>query len=231
MYVINDELKYIIVTFAKSGCSTVRIIHTYLMNDNDEDKHHGIQKRDMIGLKDEIDKYSDYKKIMVYRNPYNRIASLYYQKICGIKGITRGGKYCEEPYRLTEEVNTFNKFLDKLNEGYYDEDLHFLPQKIPFEIDRFDQIIELSEIDKIFLDVDNQLNERIKNIMGAKRWNELSKYEYEGYLSDYDFHKDVNEILKDNKIPKYDTKLNEKTMEKIRNGYGDDFIENYTVSI
>ena len=34
MYVINDEYKYILFTYAKSGCSTVRIIHTYLTYPN-----------------------------------------------------------------------------------------------------------------------------------------------------------------------------------------------------
>ena len=56
LYVINDNYKYILFTYAKSGCSTVRIIHTYLKYEDSinedffEDKHHGIQNRDIDNL-------------------------------------------------------------------------------------------------------------------------------------------------------------------------------------
>ena len=192
MYVINDEYKYILFTYAKSGCSTVRIIHTYLTYPNCinedffEDKHHGIQNRDIDYLVNNLDKYKDYKKILIYRNPYNRVVSLFYQKICGVMGITYKGYLYKEPYRLSKEINTFDKYLDNLFKGNFDDDHHFLPQKKP-DI-AFDQILEISEIKNIFKDIDDNLNNKIKSILSNKsKWNELEKYDYDNNLTHYDF--------------------------------------------
>lgn len=229
MYVINDDLKYILLTYAKSGCSTVRIIHTYLKYENEineeyfEDKHHGIQNRDVDNLLNNLNKYKDYKKILIYRNPYNRLVSLFYQKVCGIMGVTYKNSLYKEPYRLTKDINTFDKYLDYLCSGYFDYDHHFLPQKKPNII--FDQILEISEIKNIFNGIDNDLNKKINVILSNKsKWNELEKYEYDGDLTYYDFFIDENKLISNNKIPKYNTLLNNYTMQKIKDNYKDDFI-------
>lgn len=228
MYVINHEYKYIFFTYAKSGCSTVRIIHTHLtFHDNDEeyfeDRHHGIQDRDVDNLLNNLDKYKNYKKILIYRNPYNRIVSLFYQKVCGIMGITYKGILYKEPYRLTKDINTFDKYLDKLFIGYFDDDHHFLPQKKPNIT--FDQVLEISEIKKIFKDIDDNLNEIINLILSNKsKWNELEKYDYDEDLTHYDFFNDDKNLIKNNKIPKYNSLLNTYTIQKIKENYKDDFI-------
>lgn len=229
MYVINDEYKYILFTYAKSGCSTVRIIHTYLTYPNCinedffEDKHHGIQNRDIDYLVNNLDKYKDYRKILIYRNPYNRVVSLFYQKICGIMGVTYKGYLYKEPYRLSKEINTFDKYLDNLFAGYFDDDHHFLPQKKP-DI-AFDQILEISEIKNIFKDIDNNLNDKINSILSNKsKWNELEKYDYDNNLTYYDFFIDESKLIINNKIPKYDTLLNYYTVQKIKKSYMDDFL-------
>ena len=229
MYVINEDYKYILFTYAKSGCSTVRIIHTYLKYENEinkeyfEDKHHGIQNRDVDNLLNNLNKYKDYKKILIYRNPYNRLVSLFYQKVCGIMGVTYKDYLHKEPYRLTNDINTFDKYLDKLCNGYFDYDHHFLPQKKPSII--FDQILEISEIKNIFNGIDNYLNKKINVILSDKsKWNELEKYEYDGDLTYYDFFIDENKLISNNKIPKYNTLLNNYTMQKIKDNYKDDFI-------
>jgi len=229
MYVINDEYKYILFTYAKSGCSTVRIIHTYLTYPNCtnedffEDKHHGIQNRDIDYLVNNSDKYKDYKKILIYRNPYNRVVSLFYQKICGIMGVTYKGHLYKEPYRLSKEINTFNKYLDNLFTGYFDDDHHFLPQKKP-DI-AFDQILEISEIKNIFKDINDNLNKKINSILLNKsKWNELEKYDYDNNLTHYDFFIDESKLINNNKIPKYDTLLNNNTIQKIKDNYMDDFL-------
>jgi len=229
MYVINDDYKYILFTYAKSGCSTVRIIHTYLKYENEinkeyfEDKHHGIQNRDVDNLLNNLNKYKDYKKILIYRNPYNRLVSLFYQKVCGIMGVTYKDSLHKEPYRLTKNINTFDKYLDKLFLGYYDCDHHFLPQKKPNIA--FDQVLELSEIKNIFKDIDDNLHKKINLILLNKsKWNELEKYEYNGDLTYYDFFIDEEKLISNNKIPKYNTLLNNYTMQKIKDNYKDDFI-------
>jgi len=229
MYVINHDYKYILFTYAKSGCSTVRIIHTYLTYHNCineeyfEDKHHGIQNRDVDNLINNLDKYKDYIKILIYRNPYNRLVSLFYQKVCGIMGVTYKDSLHKEPYRLTKDINTFDKYLDKLFIGYFDDDHHFLPQKKPNII--FDQVFEISEIKNIFKGIDNNLNKKINLILTNKsKWNELEKYDYDIDLTNYDFFINENKLINNNKIPKYNTLLNSYTMEKIKKNYKDDFL-------
>ena len=172
---------------------------------------------------DNLDKYKDYKKILIYRNPYNRLVSLFYQKVCGIMGVTYKDYLHKKPYRLTNDINTFDKYLDKLCNGYFDYDHHFLPQKKPSII--FDQILEISEIKNIFNGIDNYLNKKINVILSDKsKWNELEKYEYDGDLTYYDFFIDENKLISNNKIPKYNTLLNNYTMQKIKDNYKDDFI-------
>ena len=229
MHVINDDYKYILFTYAKSGCSTVRIIHTYLTYPNCinedffEDKHHGIQNRDIDYLVNNLDKYKDYKKILIYRNPYNRVVSLFYQKICGVMGITYKGYLYKEPYRLSKEINTFDKYLDNLFKDIFDDDHHFLPQKKP-DI-AFDQILEISEIKNIFKDIDDNLNNKINSIFSNKsKWNELEKYDYDNNLTNNDFFIDEKKLINNNKIPKYDTLLNYYTVQKIKESYMDDFL-------
>jgi len=229
MYVINHDYKYILFTYAKSGCSTVRIIHTYLTYPNCineeffEDKHHGIQNRDVDKLINNLDKYKDYKKILIYRNPYNRLVSLFYQKVCGIMAVTYKGCLYKEPYKLTKDINTFDKYLDKLFVGYFDNDHHFLPQKKPNII--FDQVLEIGEIKNIFKEIDNNLNKKINLIISNKsKWNELTKYDYDNNLSFYDFFIDENKLINNNRIPNYNCLLNDNIIQKIKQNYKDDFI-------
>jgi len=229
MYLINDNYKYILFTYAKSGCSTTRIIHTYLKYEDSlnqdflEDKHHGIQNRDIDNLITNIDKYKNYKKILIYRNPYNRLVSLFYQKVCGIMGVTYKGSFYKEPYRLTKDINTFDKYLDKLFIGYFDDDHHFLPQKKPEIV--FDQILEISEIKNIFKNIDDNLNNKINLILLNKsKWNELKKYDYDFNLTNYDFFIDEKKLIINNEIPKYNTLLTDNVIKKIKKKYKDDFI-------
>ena len=99
MYVINHEKKYLIFMYPKSGCSTLRVLHAYLVTNPEEhtrkhfeDKHHGIQRRDDDVLLRDWELYKDYCKVLVYRDPYARVVSLFFQKVCGVPGVTYGAE-------------------------------------------------------------------------------------------------------------------------------------------
>ena len=86
MYVINHDKKYLIYMYPKSGCSTLRVLHAYLSTPPDEhtrehfeDAHHGIQRRDDHALRMHWWRYEDYCKVLVYRDPYARVVSLFFQ--------------------------------------------------------------------------------------------------------------------------------------------------------
>jgi len=138
-------------------------------------------------------------------------------------GVTYKDSLYKEPYRLTNDINTFDKYLDKLFLGYFDDDHHFLPQKKPNII--FDQVLEISEIKNIFKDINDNLHKKINLILSNKsKWNELEKYDYDIDLTNYDFFIDEDKLINNNKIPKYNSLLNNYTMRKIKDNYKDDFI-------
>ena len=89
-------------------------------------------------------------------------------------GITYKGYLYKEPYRLSKEINTFDKYLDNLFKGNFDDDHHFLPQKKP-DI-AFDQILEISEIKNIFKDIDDNLSYKyLFNPIAEKLPNSVSR--------------------------------------------------------
>lgn len=66
---------------------------------------------------------------------------------------------------------------------------------------------------------------KINLILSNKsKWNKLEKYEYDIDLTNYDFFIDEDKLINNNKIPKYNTLLNNYTMQKIKDNYKDDFI-------
>tara|TARA_B100002051_G_scaffold153688_1_gene145467 strand:+ start:802 stop:1776 length:975 start_codon:yes stop_codon:yes gene_type:complete len=136
MYVINHDKKYVIYMYPKSGCSTLRVLHAYLSTPPDtharehfEDLHHGIQRRDDDALRRHWPEYADYCKVLVYRDPYARVVSLFFQKVCGVPGVTYGGVLYEEPVRLGPSLRTFADFVRVLVTGRFEDDEHFRPQK------------------------------------------------------------------------------------------------------
>ena len=69
------------------------------------------------------------------------------------------------------------------------------------------------------------LNEIINLVLSNKsKWNELDKYDCDEDLTNYDFFNDEKNLIKNNKIPKYNSLLNTYTIQKIKENYKDDFI-------
>ena len=233
-YLVNDNYKYIILCYPKSGSSTLRLLHIY-MNSNQkkkndplfEDKHHNIDEYTNFKYKKE---YDSYYKVIVYRNPYERLCSIFYQKICGIisLNITENNKLMYQPQKINAELNTFDKCIDYIILNKI-EDIHFYPQqKNGF---KYDEIIEINNITNIFKknkELNNLVNEIIsKHNLNYK--NYIKKYDLDSFrdLHDYNFHKDTDKLLKKHKVPAYKYLLNEKIIRKIKDNYKDDFLDFY----
>ena len=54
--------------------------------------------------------------------------------------------------------------------------------------------------------------------------DKMIKYDYDNNLTHYDFFIDESKLINNNKIPKYDTLLNNNTIQKIKDNYMDDFL-------
>lgn len=240
IYLINDKYKYIILCYPKSGCSVLRLLHLYL-NDNVkdrkkdtlfEDKHHNLPPKNFVYKQE----YDSYYKVIVYRNPYERLCSLFYQKVCGVisTNITNNNKLMDQPKRLNGEINTFNKWLDALISNKYDNDIHFQPQKKNFF--KYDEIIEINNITNIFYK-NEKLNTLVNETLlkyNLNNKNSLEKYDFENFkdLSNYDFYKDNDKLLTTlGKVPNYKYLLNEENIRKIHDNYKDDFFKeiNYLI--
>ena len=218
--------------FPKSGCTVVRLLHLYLNEDKDqhltktefEDKHHS------LGFIDpDFSKYKNYFKIIVYRSPYDRIISAFYQKIAGVtsSNVHKGGELISQPRCLSKEKNTFNKWLDLIVTGQH-HDFHFIPQTIGAECKDFN-IINIEDILGIFLNYNKELHTSANKILREENIlikNNLIKYDLPHFedLTDYDFYKDERGYLRLSEVPNYRYLLTDETKNKIKEHYKDDFL-------
>ena len=234
MYVINHHKKYIIYMYPKSGCSTLRVIHAYLsttpeehLQEHFEDKHHGIQCRDDDHLFANWKLYKDYCKVLVYRDPYARVVSLFFQKVCGVPGVTYAGKLYEEPVRLSSSMRTFYDFVNVLITQIYHHDEHFQPQKKPPHFDEFDQVLEISHVQAIFQDYRPDLHQEVVDIFAKTQkdaWNKLNKFDAPaGSYAHYDFWEDSEGLRISHKVPCKDAMLTPEICAVINKRYYDDF--------
>ena len=232
MYVLNHQKKYMIYMFPKSGCSTLRILHAYLSAPESEwdteffeDRHHGIQRRDDDALLAQWDRYTDYTKVLVYRNPYERVVSLFFQKVCGVQAVTYRGKPYEEPIRLHARMRTFAQFVTVLLTCHYHHDEHFCPQRLPSR--NFDRVLELSAVPTLFAGLRPDLDAEVQRVLAYTQrssWNRIPKVDLpEGSYADYDFYRDSEGVLADGKLPCYTAMLTPEIRRKIDLFYGDDF--------
>lgn len=228
----SDKYKYIICTYPKSGCTVLRLLHLYLNKDDNEvldykfeDKHHELDTN-IFNINDPI--YDEYHKVVVYRNPYERLCSIFYQKICGVmsENIKFENKLIEQPCRLTDTRSTFNKWVYILYKRKV-KDMHFEPQsKHSF---KFDETLEISNIQEIFKQ-NKELNKLVNSLMeqhNINHRNSMHYYELPEFrdLSNYDFFKDEDKLIKEFSVPHCKYLLTQEMKNIIKNNYRDDFFE------
>ena len=226
----SDKYKYIICTYPKSGCTVLRLLHLYLNKDDNEvldykfeDRHHYIDFK-IYNINDTI--YDGYHKVVVYRNPYERLCSIFYQKICGVmtENIKFQNKLIEQPYLLTKEKNTFKLWLNYMDKKI---DFHFEPQsKHSF---KFDETLEISSVQEIFKQ-NKELNKLANSLMeehSINHRNSMNYYELPEFrdLSNYDFFKDEDKLIKEFSVPHCKYLLTQEMKNIIKNNYPDEFLE------
>jgi len=225
--------------FPKSGCSTLRILHLYMSTDEREhgekffeDRHHGIQRRDDEQLHQEWARYQDYTKVLVYRNPYERVVSLFFQKVCGVPAVTYRGEWYTEPNRLLHTMRTFAQFVDVLVSCCYHHDEHFCPQKVTGTLHDYDQVLDIKDIKLIFNDKRPDLHKEVGAIFektGRTAWNQMSKLQAApGAYASYDFYQDPAQLLPGKVVPSYSAMLTPQLCRKIQDYYQDDFTASVT---
>ena len=239
MYVVNHDAKYMIFMFPKSGCSTLRVLHLRLLKQVptqstfNEDPYHRIQRDSR-----HAPEYPDYIKVLVYRNPYERIASMFFQVFCGVPGAFKAGKLMRPRRRLSPTINTFNRFLDELfrKKMKFTWDQHFLPQHPSMPLNAFDQVLSLEDVDQLFRGVDDHLHSQVRAIMAAQNKTSntgfsrnvltVNRANFSGQtLEDYDFWQDRDKIISKNSVPPYHLLLTEAVKARIRMHYDDKFFD------
>ena len=228
---VNDEYKYIILCFPKSGCSTVRLLHLKLLGgtDSDYDMHHIIQNYSYNQTKlndlllSDTGQYKNYYVTCIYRDVESRVCSAFFQKTQGIKSskLTFGNKQNEEPF--IRSITSFSDYLESMVPNSFFNDYHFQPQQTNFPLNKIHDFLHIRDISSIFKRYDSRLNklasEYLKSIGYA---NEITKYTCNENLFTYNFVTDKNNYIQNNSVPSYNSLLCSESIGKIKNIYQND---------
>ena len=226
---INDTYKFIILTFPKSGCSTIRYIYQKVHScefpqcERDavtETSFHAwtglsYMSRNIETLRNP--KYKEYYKVGVIRNTYERVCSMYFNRHLDIR--------YELKFKGIASHDTFIDFLNRLKNL---ENQHFQPQ---IGHPCIDEYIFLDNIYEGLFALYNRVNLNPEQIAvfvdlknsGIAKEQAKNKIDFKKDLSSYDFKKDVGQLgVCPMVIPSYENMLNEETTSLIYARYKDE---------
>lgn len=215
MFIVNDTKKFILVTFAKSGCSTLRLAVTRMLYpDLTEDeqlvKYHSVQQSFI-----EFEKLASYHVVCVYRNTFERLASTFVDKILQYPTSVKE-KFV--PYYSGQK--TFHAFIQYLEDVAHlpETDVHFQHQYISKSIVPYiDEYVDIRNLDSIF---SHDLELRDEFLSHCTRMNVSSQRNDVCYnLSYYDFETDVNGLRQSALVPSYRNFFNNTLIRQIERVY------------
>lgn len=164
--------------------------------------------------------YDNYIKVIVVRNPYDRVVSLFIDKFINIK---------DNIYKfLSTDDITFNIFLELLekekNESeFYESNKHFIPQSLWRENINFDYVIKLESFQDDMLNfIHKEIDENYKYDFTKKAGNFKSNYNEDNY--DDLTNLKLSELRNFESINKKGF-LNKKNKDIIYNLYKNDFLK------
>jgi hypothetical protein len=150
-FLVDNERKIIFGCSTKCGCSHIKTIWWFLINDKIENEIH--TSKDRNDLPDDIENYTS---IIISRNPYKRIVSGFLEKY---------GKNGDFRHLWKHSTLSFSKFVNKviISDWKTIDELHFAPQTSQ----AFDKKILSSKIIK-FYDICNIDYTYIENLFKKK---------------------------------------------------------------
>ena len=190
----SDKLKLIIFYNAKCGCTSLKNFvynieenTTYKGNNIHNHIGHFNQNKYFVTIENIYEKYPNYKKILVFRNPLERIISFYKNKIL----ISKEDNHIDIDSLIMIDNNiSFGKFIKLLeivkpNKFQH----HLIPQTTYINKDWIDEIIDLRDLNSFlskYSDINYCLNKTSKDI-NLEISEETIKIIKDIYKEDYDF--------------------------------------------
>jgi len=239
---INHKYKYIIQTFEKSGCSTLK--NLFLTVHLDEFSHFNKKEIKKLGnlafhnnqyehissseniFTDQI--YKNYYKFSIVRNSYERVISMYFNRVLDVPDFNYLMKSRWPPTK-EEIINrgplseiTFDQFLiSTINNG----NLHWDPQPITENINKYLYLNEINKtlprLYKSVIKVENSKLVLIKKLIQDKKEylkNKIYKINYK--LNNYNFKEDkLNLNIMKNGVPQKSLMITEENAQIIKEKY------------
>ena len=218
MFLVSDKYKYVIICYPKSGCTALRLVHLYMdhaeyaeipetVRDEFEGTHHHIQE---VVLPARVN--SSWYVVQVFRNPYERALSTFFQKWLAINS---GENDVVQHPRCKTAMTSFGEFLEAYNTV---EDIHFNPQrKHPMA----QEFVDLSDVStQLFKNSRQELYAKMSKIYSKiKNRNRLPR-SHKGLPHDFLNHRYT--VADVQVAPQY-VGLDQATKQLIRHKINDDF--------
>ena len=156
MYIVDDKHKIILLFFAKSGCSTVRLAYVNMIFDDMSEpekheylarhgsvfkSHHAVARSGALYLHQS--KFADYTVVCVFRNTFKRLASTFVDKILDFKTDIPEKAI---PHHSQDAKRSFPAFIEYI-QNHNTVDPHFQHQSLPhYIIPYIDETIEIGDL-------------------------------------------------------------------------------------
>ena len=232
MYAYSKKHNYIIKWNAKCGCTLFRQLFLDLHKDELENeptnRWHDISKDFPIPRN-----ISKIQKIILCRNPYYRVVSMFCNKYCG----GEGHNLLSKKFKL--EKCTFRCFINKLlefkkNNRLNKIDLHIMEQTYDFEFDKYTHILHIEKFNIYVIKTYNKL--KLKNLVPSIKLFIKNQDKYFKNISnrndetEYVFDKEYS--VDDTIFPDYKYFYDENLLKMVYEIYKNDFkIFNYNYNL
>lgn len=218
MFIVDDSRKIIIITFAKSGCTTLRKAMTRLMypalsETEVASRHHRIQQQHI-----EFSKLATYHVVCVYRNTFKRLTSIFTDKVLQFP-TSMSEKYVP---RYTKR-KMFSKFITYLSKTMHllDADVHFQPQYVSNSVAAYvNEYVDIDKLDTIFAHNTVLQNEFLRAC--TKENYARKRTDITVPLAYYDFAEDPLGLMQDTRVPSYRNFYNNTLIEQVKIVFSDE---------
>tara|TARA_B100000214_G_scaffold115334_2_gene81410 strand:- start:542 stop:1321 length:780 start_codon:yes stop_codon:yes gene_type:complete len=242
---VSHKYKYLIISFQKSGCSTIKnlFINLHFHEFNWLDKTQILNKGESAfnyndydfmwewALKINDDNYkkllNSYNKFIIARNSYERTVSLYFNRFLNISSDN-----LENTNFKIQKSTTFNQFLNEVYHNKFENDWHYEKQIFPNILENV-YVINLNHLSetleacyKKFANLSNKKMKIVKKCLNLNSKNIIKKrknIDPNIKLDNYDFKADHLglDILK-NGIPSFKNMLSEENCKLIKEIWKDE---------